>query len=101
MSKDATFTPRSLTAPEYIEALFEPADNVAVLVRNRGTGRTIQRIAAAARIAGPQFQQWLAAESARGSDIYVGMNPIKEGAQNRTKDSVKYIRHVYLDLDRE
>jgi hypothetical protein len=100
MSRDATFTPRSLGAPEYIEALFEPADNVAILVRNRGTGRTVQRIATAARVASPQFQQWLAAESARGSDIYLGMNPIKDGAQNRTKESVKDIRHVYLDLDR-
>jgi hypothetical protein len=29
------------------------------------------------------------------------MNPIKEGAYSRTKDHIKDIRHVYLDLDRK
>ena len=29
------------------------------------------------------------------------MNPIKDGAYNRTKENIKDIRHVYLDLDRK
>jgi hypothetical protein len=29
------------------------------------------------------------------------MNPIKEGAYSRTKENIKDIRHVYLDLDRK
>ena len=37
MSRDSTFTPRSLTASEYVRELFEPADNAAILVRNRAT----------------------------------------------------------------
>lgn len=100
MSTDTAFTPRSLTASEYVRELFEPADNAAILVRNRGTGKTVQRIAKAETIASPEFQAWLAARSAAGSDVYVGMNPIKEGAYSRTKDNVRDIRHVYLDLDR-
>jgi len=31
----------------------------------------------------------------------VGMNPIKDGAYNRTKEQIKDIHHVYLDLDRK
>jgi hypothetical protein len=31
----------------------------------------------------------------------VGMNPIKDGAYSRTKNHIKDIRHVYLDLDRK
>jgi hypothetical protein len=27
------------------------------------------------------------------------MNPIKDGAYSRTKDTIKDIRHVYLDLE--
>jgi hypothetical protein len=27
------------------------------------------------------------------------MNPLKDGASNRTKDNIKEVRHVYLDLD--
>jgi RepB DNA-primase from phage plasmid len=33
--------------------------------------------------------------------IFVGMNPITDGAYNRTKQSLKEIRHVYLDIDRD
>ena len=35
-----------------------------------------------------------------GADIFVGMNPIRDGSYNRTKENLKEIRHVYLDLDR-
>jgi hypothetical protein len=93
------FTPRPLSASEYVRELFEPADNVAILVRNRGSAKTVQRIAKAETIASSEFQAWLAARSAAGSDVYVGMNPIKEGAYNRTKENIKDIRHVYLDID--
>ena len=101
MSADSVFTPRSLTASEYVRELFEPADNAAILVRNRATGHTVQRIAKAESIASPDFQTWLANQNASGSDVFMGMNPIKDGAHSRTKGSIKDIRHVYLDLDRK
>jgi len=101
MSTDKTFTPRSLTASEYVRELFGPADNAAILVRNRSTGHTVQTIAKTEAIASHGFQSWLANQSAAGSDIYVGMNPIKDGAYSRTKDNIKDIRHVYLDLDKK
>jgi hypothetical protein len=100
MRIESAFIPRPLTASEYVRELFEPADHAAILVRNRGTGKTVQRIAKAETIASPEFQTWLVARSFAGSDVYVGMNPIKDGAYSRTKDSIKDIRHVYLDLDR-
>ena len=100
MSTDTAFTPRSLTSSEYVRELFESTDNVAILVRNRSTGRTVQRIAKAETIASPDFQTWLASQSAGGSDVFMGMNPIKDGAHSRTKGHIKDIRHVYLDLDR-
>jgi hypothetical protein len=100
VNPDKTFTPHSLSAPEYVLGLFEPADEVAILTRNRRTGRTVQRIATAETITGPQFQSWLRSESAAGADIFVGMNPIKNGANSRTKENIREIRHLYLDLDR-
>ncbi len=101
MSTDIAFRPRFLTASEYVRELFEPSDNVAILVRSRSTGQALQRIAKAETIASPGFQTWLASQSARGSDIFMGMNPIKDGAYNRTKESIRDIRHLYLDLDRK
>ena len=100
MSTDTAFTSRSLTASEYVRELFEPGDNAAILVRNRSTGHAVQRIAKAETIASPAFQTWLASQIASGSDVFMGMNPIKNGAYNRTKENIKNIRHVYLDLDR-
>jgi hypothetical protein len=101
MSVDTAFRRRSLTASGYVRELFEPTDNAAILIRDRGTGKTIQRITKAETIASPEFQAWLTARSAAGSDVYVGMNPIKEGAYSRTKENISNIRHVYLDLDKK
>jgi RepB DNA-primase N-terminal domain len=101
MSTDSKFAPRSLTASEYVRELFGPEDNAAILVRNRSTGHTVQTIAKAETIASPDFQSWLAGQSVSGYDVFMGMNPIKDGAFSRTKGDIKDIRHVYLDLDRK
>jgi len=99
MTTDANFTPKSLSASEYVLALFEPTDNVAVLARNRRTGQTVQRITTAETAAGPEFQSSLRRENSAGADIFIGMNPIKDGAYSRRKDNIREIRHLYLDLD--
>ena len=101
MSADNKFVPRNLTASEYVRELFGPEDNAAILLRNRSTGHTVQTISKAETIASPEFQTWLASQSAIGYDVFMGMNPIKDGAHNRTKGDIKDIRHAYLDLDRK
>src|SRR5580692_12952374 len=100
MSSASDFKPRTLTASEYIFDLFDARENVAVVVRNRSTGRTMQRIARAETVAGPEFQTWLAHQNAAGSDVFLGMNPVKQDAPSRIKANIKDIRTVYLDLDR-
>jgi len=95
-----SFTPKSLTSSEYVLALFAPSDSVAILVRHRRLGHTLQRITKAELIATPEFQNVLLEQNQAGADIFIGMNPIKDGAYSRTKQSLKEIRHVYLDLDR-
>jgi hypothetical protein len=68
---------------------------------NRGRGQTLQRIASAETLAAPDFQRWLRDQNRSGSDIFVGMNPLKDEATSRTKDSIREVRHVYLDLDED
>jgi len=93
---------KDITAAEYIRANFDPSDRLAVLVRNRERGETLQRISTAVRIAAPQFQEWLRYKNDRdGSDIYIGMNPLKPEAHTRTKDDIQAIKHLYLDLDHD
>ena len=100
MTTPSLFTPKSLTAAEYVRALFKPTDNVAILVRNRRLGHTLQRITKAEIIKSAAFQSALLEQNRAGADVFVGMNPVKDGAYSRTKQSLKEIRHVYLDIDR-
>jgi len=92
----------ALGAREFLEAAFEPSDRLAVLLRSRVRGETVQRITTAERIAKPSFQHWLRFKNDReGADVYVGMNPLKPDARTRTKEDILSIRHLYLDLDHD
>jgi hypothetical protein len=61
----------------------------------------MQRILAAEAVTNPAFQDWLNEQNQGGADIFIGMNPVKPGIPNRTKENVREIRHVYLDLDED
>jgi hypothetical protein len=91
--------PRSLSSSSYLLTLHEPDDRVAIVVRNRLREQTTQRISLAEDIASPSFQNWLHQQNDRGADVFVGMNPLRPNSFARTKESVREIRHVYLDLD--
>jgi hypothetical protein len=101
MSDPSSFTPRFLTAPEYVFALHAPTDQIAVLVRNRARQQTMQRILSAETIASSQFQSWLEEQNRSGADIFIGMNPVVGGARSRTKEHIREVRHAYVDLDEE
>jgi hypothetical protein len=94
--KPAPFVP---SASEYILDNFELTDRIAMLVLNRDFGETIQRITSTQKAASPEFQAWLRYKNANGSDIYIGMNPLRQDASTRTKEEIESIRHVYIDLD--
>ena len=89
----------SLSAPDYILQNFEASDRIAVLVRSRKAGETIQRITTATNAASRDFQAWLRHKNV-SSDVYIGMNTLRHDAQSRTKEDIEAIRHLYLDIDR-
>lgn len=89
----------TVTASDYINDNFNPQDRLAVVMKFREGGALVQRVATAERIASPRFQAWLSHMNARGANIYVGMNDLKPGAIQRTKENIATIRHLYLDLD--
>lgn len=99
MNSTERTTPFKPSASEYILDNFEPADRIAILVLNRDSADTIQRITSAQKAASPEFQAWLRHKNANGWDIYVGMNPLKKDAWTRTKEDIASIKHVYIDLD--
>src|SRR5271154_1681858 len=101
MNGSPSFTSRFLSAPESVFALHEPSDHAAVLVRNRNRQQTTQRILPAETIASAPFQSWLHQQNESGADIFIGMNPVREGSRSRTKEQIREVRHTYLDLDEE
>jgi hypothetical protein len=88
-------------AADYILANFEPSDRLAAVVVNKRTGAATQRISTAEHIASQDFQAWLRHRNAQGDDIYLSMNALKPEADQRTKENIGEIRHVYLDFDHE
>src|SRR3984957_11098569 len=84
---------------DYIRSNFELSDRLAVVLVNRRTDAVIQRIAAAEKIAGPDFQAWLRHKNANGFEVYISMNALSKNATGRTKADVENIRHLYLDFD--
>ena len=93
---------KQMAAPEYIRANFHPSDRIAVLVRKRGRGETIQRITTADKVAATPFQDWLHYKNDKENcDIYIGMNALKADAFTRTKHDILAIRHLYADLDHD
>jgi hypothetical protein len=101
MTEKNPFTPRQLSCSEYVLALHRPEDRVAVVVRNRPRGQTIQRILLAEDVASLRFRDWLEQENDRGADVFLGMNPLRANSFARTKESIREIRHLYLDLDED
>ena len=101
MMEITSFKPRQLSAPQYVLALHDPEDRVAILVRNRNREQTMQRLLLAEDIAGPSFQDWLTQQNRSGADIFIGMNPLCAASFARTRESIREIRHVYLDLDED
>jgi len=71
---------KPLSPSQYILELHAPEDYVAVLLVNRSRSQTLQRIASAETLAAPGFYRWLRDQNRSGSDIFVGMNPLKDGA---------------------
>jgi hypothetical protein len=93
-----------ISAAEYIRTTVNSSDRLAVLVRNRSRGETIQRINDLGQNLEPSFQQWLEFKNEKEScDIYVGMNALKPkpAPRTRTKEDIHTIRHLYLDIDHD
>lgn len=99
MNSNLETKPDFLSAPDYILQNFEASDRIAVLVRSRRAGETIQRITTARNAASQDFQAWLRHKNV-SSDVYIGMNTLRHDAQSRTKEDIETIRHLYLDIDR-
>jgi hypothetical protein len=89
------------TARHFLERAFEPDDWVAVFLKAYDTGRVTQRVAPVAMFCQPRWQAWLRVMNACRFNVYVSVNAMTPGRRERTKQAVRAVRHVFLDVDEE
>lgn len=86
----------------FLETCFQPADWVAIFLKNYQNGRVAQRIAPLSWATSDHVQAWLRAMNAHHHyNVYVGVNAIGIGRRSRTRDAIAAIRHVFLEVDRD
>ena len=85
----------------FLERAFEPGDWVAVFLKTYDTGRVLQRVAPVSLWRQPRWQLWLRVMNAHRFNVYVSVNALMPGCRDRTKTSVRAVRHVFLDVDQD
>lgn len=84
---------------DFLRRAYEPDDWIAVFLKNYATGETVQRVGSSAMFQKPRFQAWLRMMNARRFNIYVSVNVVTPGRRSRTRESVRSIRHVFVEVD--
>ena len=101
MKETNSFLVRRLTAAEYVLALHNQDDRVAVLVRNRARHGPPDESCSQKTLRVPPFRIGLKEQNDRWRRHLLRMNPLRANSFARTKESIREIRHVYLDLDED
>ena len=88
---------------DYVRSLFDPRDRVALVAIPRGEagGRVLQTVQPAEVLAAGRTQAWLRHLDAQRHDIFLGVNPVRPGAWDRTKAAIGDVLRVYLDIDED
>src|SRR5262245_13021807 len=82
----------------FLSTAFEPADWIAVFLKNYQTGKAAQRVVAIDEARAAPFQRWLRRQNAQRCKVYVSVNAVRP-VRSRAKDAIASIRHVFLEED--
>jgi hypothetical protein len=86
-------------AQDFLTRCYAPGESIALLLRRETPARTTQRIVPLQRALAPSYLGWLAHENSTGANIYVAANPVRNGTNKRTKESIAAVRYLYIDID--
>ncbi|MFZ0661188.1 MAG: RepB family DNA primase [Acidobacteriaceae bacterium] len=86
-------------AADFLTRCFAPGETIALLLRRESLTGTIQRIVPLERALASRTLGWLAHENSTGANIYAAANPLRSGSRKRTKESIAFVRHLYIDID--
>lgn len=90
------------TAPlQFLRTGYDRDDWVAVLLKRYDTGEVVQRVGPTTLFQQPNVQAWLRLMNARHFNVYVSVNAIAPGRRSRTRDAIRAIRHVFVEVDHD
>ena len=92
---------RTSPAARFLQTAFRTQDWVAIFLKNYATGQVVQRVGPLPWAANERLLDWLRAVNARGFNVYIGVNAIREGCRSRTRDAVAAVRHVFVEADHD
>jgi gluconate kinase len=85
----------------FLLTAYEPDDWVAVLLKSYETDETTQRVGPLAFVSDTRFQAWLRWRNLQHHNVYVSVNALAPNQQARTREAVRAVRHVFLDIDQD
>jgi hypothetical protein len=86
---------------QFLRTAYDTEDWVAVFLKHYDTGEAVQRVGPATLFQQPKVQAWLRLMNSRHFNVYVSVNTIAPGRRSRTRDAVRAIRHVFVEVDHD
>ena len=86
---------------QFLRAAYDADDWIAVFLKHYETGEALQRVGPTTLFQQPNVQAWLRLMNARHFNVYVSVNAIAPGRRARTRDAIRAIRHVFVEVDHD
>jgi hypothetical protein len=83
----------------FLRTAYDADDWIAVFLKHYETGEAVQRVGPTTLFQQPKVQAWLRLMNARRFNVYVSVNAIAPGHRARTRDAIRAIRHVFVEVD--
>jgi len=90
----------SQIAASFLRRCFSPEETIALLLRGEDGAAPMQRVVRLEQALETRYMAWLSYENQHGrNNIYIAANPLHPGSRKRTKESIAFVRHLYIDID--
>ena len=86
---------------QFLRTAYDADDWIAVFLKQYDTGEAVQRVGPTMLFQQPKVQAWLRLMNARHFNVYVSVNAIAPGRRARTRDAIRAIRHVFVEVDHD
>jgi hypothetical protein len=85
----------------FLRTAYDADDWIAVFLKRYDTGDAVQRVGPAVLFQQANVQAWMRMMNARHFNIYVSVNAVSPGRRSRTREAIRAIRHVFVEVDHD